>query len=39
MASVKRARALVGWLRETLIVHVGFLVTVSHSFHLRFFSS
>lgn len=29
MASVKRARALVSWLRETLIVHVGFLVTVS----------
>ncbi|GAA5976795.1 hypothetical protein JCM5350_007250 [Sporobolomyces pararoseus] len=28
MASVKRARALVGWLRETLIVHVGFLVTI-----------
>ncbi|GAA6064118.1 hypothetical protein JCM10212_004965 [Sporobolomyces blumeae] len=28
MASVKRARALVAWLRETLIVHVGFLVTI-----------
>ncbi|GAA5923870.1 Utp5p [Sporobolomyces koalae] len=28
MASVKRARALVVWLRETLIVHVGFLVTI-----------
>ncbi|GAA5887545.1 hypothetical protein JCM16303_004239 [Sporobolomyces ruberrimus] len=28
MASVKRARALVSWLRETLIVHVGFLVTI-----------
>ncbi|GAA6025244.1 hypothetical protein JCM11491_006150 [Sporobolomyces phaffii] len=28
MASVKRAKALVGWLRETLIVHVGFLVTI-----------
>ncbi|GAA5857579.1 hypothetical protein JCM8547_004281 [Rhodosporidiobolus lusitaniae] len=28
MASVKRARALVGWLKETLIVHVGFLVTI-----------
>ncbi|GAA5894503.1 Utp5p [Sporobolomyces salmoneus] len=28
MASVKRGRALVGWLRETLIVHVGFLVTI-----------
>lgn len=28
MASVKRAKALVGWLKETLIVHVGFLVTV-----------
>jgi len=28
LASPKRARALVGWLRETLVVHVGFLVTV-----------
>ncbi|GAA6015631.1 hypothetical protein JCM10207_008151 [Rhodosporidiobolus poonsookiae] len=28
MASVKRARALIGWLKETLIVHVGFLVTI-----------
>ncbi|GAA5953785.1 hypothetical protein JCM21900_006455 [Sporobolomyces salmonicolor] len=28
MASVKRARALVAWLRETLIIHVGFLVTI-----------
>jgi len=31
MASVKRARALVSWLRETLIVHVGFLVTVNYA--------
>ncbi|BGP37242.1 Small subunit (SSU) processome component [Rhodotorula kratochvilovae] len=28
LASPKRARALVAWLRETLIIHVGFLVTV-----------
>ncbi|GAA5974146.1 hypothetical protein JCM11641_003463 [Rhodosporidiobolus odoratus] len=28
MASVKRAKALIGWLKETLIVHVGFLVTI-----------
>ncbi|GAA6029945.1 hypothetical protein JCM8097_009182 [Rhodosporidiobolus ruineniae] len=28
MASVKRAKALVGWLKETLIIHVGFLVTI-----------
>lgn len=28
MASVKRARALVAWLKETLVVHVGFLVTI-----------
>ncbi|GAA5979002.1 hypothetical protein JCM10908_002767 [Rhodotorula pacifica] len=28
LASVKRARALIAWLRETLIVHVGFLVTI-----------
>ena len=29
LASVKRARSLVEWLRQVLIVHVGFLVTVS----------
>jgi U3 small nucleolar RNA-associated protein 5 len=28
LASVKRARALIAWLRETLVVHVGFLVTI-----------
>lgn len=28
-ASVKRSRALIEWVRQTLIVHVGFLVTVS----------
>ncbi|GJN87808.1 hypothetical protein Rhopal_000763-T1 [Rhodotorula paludigena] len=28
LASVKRARALIGWLKETLVVHVGFLVTI-----------
>jgi U3 small nucleolar RNA-associated protein 5 len=27
-ASVKRSRALIEWVRQTLIVHVGFLVTV-----------
>lgn len=28
-ASVKRARGLIEWVRQVLIVHVGFLVTVS----------
>lgn len=27
-ASVKRARGLIEWVRQTLVVHVGFLVTV-----------
>lgn len=35
-ASVKRARGLIEWVRQVLIVHVGFLVTVSFcSFTLR----
>lgn len=37
-ASVKRARGLIEWVRQVLIVHVGFLVTVrflSSSFHQR----
>lgn len=29
-ASVKRSRGLIEWVRQVLIVHVGFLVTVSH---------
>lgn len=33
-ASVKRARGLIEWVRQVLIVHVGFLVTV-RSFLLR----
>lgn len=30
VASVKRARGLIEWVRQVLVVHVGFLVTVRH---------